>query len=141
MWENFTDLDRTFAALDQLVRFGINAAKENKTEDSFRFDARDDGDAYVLRAELPGVPAQNVELTLLGQVLKLRATRKLNVPEGFTVHRRERADFDVSRSITLPARVDAERVSAEQKDGVLIVRLPKAAEAKPRTINVKTLTA
>jgi HSP20 family protein len=143
MWENFTDLDRTFAALDHLMRFGVNAARTQETNatDTFRFAARDDGDAYVLRAELPGVPAENVELTLLGQVLKLRATRKLNVPEGFTAHRRERADFDVTRSITLPVRVDAERVTAEQKDGVLVVRLPKAAESKPRTINVKALTA
>jgi HSP20 family protein len=143
MWENFTDLDRTFAALDQWMRFGANAARthEPKTTEALRFDARDDGDAYVLRAELPGVPAEHVELTLLGQVLRLRATRKLNVPEGFTVHRRERADLDVTRSITLPVRVDAERVTAEQKDGVLVVRLPKAAEAKPRTITVKTINA
>jgi HSP20 family protein len=141
MWENFTDLDRTFAALDHLMRFGVNAARTKEASDALRFDARDDGDAYVLRAELPGVPAENVELTLLGQVLKLRATRKLDVPEGFAVHRRERGNFEIARSITLPVRIDAEKISAEQRDGVLVVRLPKAAEAKPRTINIKTLTA
>ena len=58
MWENFTDLDRTFAALDHLMRFGVRNV--DAKADAFRFDARDDGDAYVLRAELPGVPADGL---------------------------------------------------------------------------------
>lgn len=135
---NFADLDRTFAALDvmrqQLDRsWDRGAAFEREP----RFDVRDEGESFVLRAELPGVPAKNLELTLTGQVLKLRAARSVDVPEGFVAHRRERGAFDLTRSISLPTRVDAERVTAEAKDGIVTVTLPKAADAKPRSITVK----
>ncbi len=135
LFENFADLDRTFAALDA-VRRGFERRTEERVEP--RFTAEDTGDAYVCRAELPGVPASVLEVTLTGQVLKLQARRKLDVPAGFTAHRRERPSFELSRSVTLPAKVDAERVTATAKDGVVTVTLPKAAEAKPRTITVET---
>jgi HSP20 family protein len=130
---NFSDLDRTFAALDvmrqQLERTGARPEP--------RLDVRDTGEAYVLKAELPGIPASALEITLTGQVLKLRALRTVNVPEGFVAHRRERPAFDLARSISLPTRVDAERIVAEARDGIVTVTLPKSAEAKPRTIHVK----
>jgi HSP20 family protein len=130
---NFSDLDRTFAALDvmrqQLERTGARQEP--------RLDVRDTGEAYVLKAELPGIPASALEITLTGQVLKLRAVRTVNVPEGFVAHRRERPAFDLARSISLPTRVDAERIVAEARDGIVTVTLPKSAEAKPRTIHVK----
>jgi HSP20 family protein len=141
---NFSDLDRTFAALDVMRRqldrnaFDRRAFERDRTDRTEpRFDIRDDGDAFILRAELPGIPAKNLELTLTGQVLKLRAARNVDVPEGFVAHRRERTPFDLTRSISLPTRIDAERVTAEAKDGIVVVTLPKAAEAKPRNITVK----
>lgn len=135
---NFSDLDRTFAALD-LMRRQLDRSwdRAHNPDGEPRFDVRDEGDAYVVRAELPGVPASAVELTLTGQVLKLRAARKVDVPAGFVVHRQEREAFDLTRSISLPMRVDGEKVSAVAKDGVFTVTLPKAAEAKPRSITVK----
>ena len=135
---NFSDLDRTFAALDVMRRQLDRSERmfeRDRTEP--RFDVRDNGDAFVLRAELPGIPAMNLELTLVGQVLKLRAARSVDVPEGFVAHRRERAAFDLTRSVSLPTRVDAERVTAEAKDGIVTVTLPKAADAKPRNITVQ----
>lgn len=132
---NFSDLDRTFAALDVMRRQLDRNLERDRTEP--RFEVRDDGEAFVLRAELPGIPAKNLELTLTGQVLKLRAARSVEVPEGFVAHRRERGAFDLTRSISLPTRIDAERVTAEAKDGIVTVTLPKAAEAKPRSITVK----
>jgi HSP20 family protein len=134
---NFSDLDRTFAALDVMRRQLDRGLTPERNGSEPRFDVRDDGDAFVLRAELPGIPAKNLELTLTGQVLKLRAARTVDVPEGFVAHRRERTAFDLTRSISLPTRVDAERVTAEAKDGIVTVTLPKAAEAKPRNITVK----
>ena len=135
---NFSDLDRTFAALDVMRRQLDRSERmfeRDRTEP--RFDVRDNGDAFVLCAELPGIPAKNLELTLVGQVLKLRAARSVDVPEGFVAHRRERAAFDLTRSVSLPTRVDAERVTAEAKDGIVTVTLPKAADAKPRNITVQ----
>ena len=134
LWENFADLDRTFAALDAIRRTFEGRPYANRVEP--RFTADDAGDHYVVKAELPGVPANALELTLTGQVLKLKATRNVEEPKGYVAHRRERPSFELQRSVTLPAKVDAERVSANAKDGVITITLPKAAEAKPRSITV-----
>jgi HSP20 family protein len=138
LFENFADLDRTFALFDEMRRrfdTNPNASREATTEPRFAMD--DKGDAFVLMAELAGVPKENLEITLTGPVLTLRARRETNIPEGFTPHRRERAAFDLTRSVTLPSRVDAEQVTAEAKDGIVTITLPKAADARPRAIPVK----
>lgn len=132
LWENFADLDRTFAALDAIRR----GFAERESREPARFTAEDAGDAYVCKAELPGIPASALEITLTGQLLKLKATRNIESPKGFVVHRRERPAFELQRSVTLPAKVDAEKVTAVAKDGIVTITLPKAAESKPRTIAV-----
>jgi HSP20 family protein len=134
LWENFADLDRTFAALDA-IRKGF-ADRDTNNREPARFSAEDAGEAYVCKAELPGVPASALEITLTGQVLKLKATRNTQEPKGFVTHRRERPAFELARSVTLPAKVDAEKVTAVAKDGVVTITLPKSAESKPRTIAV-----
>lgn len=138
MFQNFADLDRTFAALNALQRQLWE--RSAVVPDAVRFSADDHGDAWVVRAELPGVPKEAVELTLTGQVLRLSASRKTRPPvdgDDIVAHRAERPAFTFQRSITLPHKVDAERVSAEHKDGVLTVTLPKSADARPRAIAVR----
>jgi HSP20 family protein len=141
---DYSDLDRTADALrTRFDRFfqGLEAGREFlASTDAFdepRFFFQDDGDRFVIRGVLPGVPASALELTLTGQSLKLRAKRTAEAPEGFAAHRRERPSFDLARSFSLPTRVDAERVTAESKDGVVTISLPKAQDAKPRSITVK----
>lgn len=137
MWQNFSDLDRTFAALDAWQR---QLLRQPNTVDAARFDAVDNGDAWVVSAELPGVPKEAIEVTLTGQVLRLSAVRKQKSPvEGDDVvaHRVERPAFSFQKSITLPHKVDGERVTATSKDGVFTITLPKAADAKPRAITVR----
>ena len=136
LWENFSDLDRTFAALDVMRRRMERAFDEPAREP--RFYAEDPGDAYVVRAELPGIPASALEVTLVGQLLKLKARRATEVPPGFVAHRRERAPFELTRSVTLPTKVDGDRVTAKSEDGIVTITLPKAAEAKPRAITVQS---
>lgn len=149
MWHSVSsvsDLDRTFAHFDALRRQMLRAFDEPAFERGVversptpRFSMKDTGTAWELKAELPGVPPEAVELTLTGQVLRLRAERKATTtPEGYTPHRQERPAFVLNRSITVPQKVDAERVTATAKDGVFTVTLPKAAEAVPRTIAIKT---
>jgi HSP20 family protein len=69
--------------------------------------------------------------------LILRGERKSPVPEGYTVHLRERGPIAFTRKFPLPGRVDAEGVTASLKDGVLTVTLPKSRDALPRQIAVK----
>lgn len=102
-----------------------------------RVSLDDTGESLVLRAEVPGVAEKDLELQVEEGTVSLRGERKEAVPEGHSVHRKERADFRFSRSFQLPTKVDAEKVEAQLKNGVLTVTLPKAEAAKPRKISVR----
>jgi HSP20 family protein len=99
----------------------------------------EDGDNLYVRAELPGVNAKDLEISVQDDNLLIKGERQI-APEGKVVsyHRREREAGTFQRIISLPTRVDAGKVTAVCKNGVLTVTLPKAAEAKPRQIAVKT---
>lgn len=96
------------------------------------------GHDLVIKVELPDVNREDVEVTVENNVLTLRGEKKLPADvkeEQFRRVEREYGPF--SRSFTLPNTVDASKVSAEFKNGVLTVRLPFREEAKPRTITVE----
>jgi HSP20 family protein len=96
------------------------------------------GHDLVIKAELPDVNREDVEVTVENNVLTLRGEKKLPVDVKEEQFRRVERDYGAfSRSFTLPNFVDAGKVSAEFKNGVLTVRLPFREEAKPRTINVE----
>ena len=97
----------------------------------------DEGNAWVLRAELPGLSEKDVELTVNAESVTLRAERKIEQPARHTVHRRERPSYRVARTFTLGTKVDPERVEATMKNGVLTVKLAKAADAQPRKVQVR----
>ena len=92
----------------------------------------------VVKAELPDMTREDIEVTVENNMLTLRGTKKLpgDVKEE-QFRRIERSYGTFSRSFTLPNTVDASKVSAEYKNGVLTVRLPFREEARPRTINVE----
>ena len=95
-------------------------------------------DESVLRAEVPGVDLQDLDITVEGDTLTVKGTRKPDrdvPPERY--YRCERGHGRFGRSVHLPHRVDAGKVKATLKSGVLEVRLPKAPEEKPRSITVK----
>lgn len=91
----------------------------------------------VLKAELPGLRREDIDLTVEKSTLTIRAERRADeaVRDG-QYHRRERRCGTCSRSFTLPNTVDPALVKAEYRDGVLTVRLPLREEAKPRQIQV-----
>jgi HSP20 family protein len=101
-----------------------------------RANLMDNGDKLVLTAEVPGLSERDVKLTLNQEVLNISGQRKLEVPEGYSVHRRERTNMSFTRSFALPCRVNADRTSATVKDGILTVTLEKSADAMPRQITV-----
>ena len=97
-----------------------------------------EGHHLVIKAELPDMTREAIEVTVENNTLSLRGTKAL--PEGVKdehYRRIERRYGTFSRSFTLPATVDASKVSAEYKNGVLTVTLPFREEARPRTINVE----
>jgi HSP20 family protein len=100
-------------------------------------DVFEDNEGITLKVELPEVDAKDVEIQVEGNTLTLKGERKLereDKRDGY--HRIERTYGAFSRTFTLPNTVDVEHISAESKDGVLRVFLPKKAETKPRQIKV-----
>lgn len=98
----------------------------------------DDNDCVHVEAELPGVAMEDIEINVVGGELSIKGARKpLNGGNGNrTFHRQERAVGEFSRFLTLPDAIDADKVEATLKNGVLAIKLPKAETAKPRRIQV-----
>lgn len=139
-WDEF---ERPFGVMDELRRQMNRVFDEHEGEQgsvragTLPIEVFEDDDAFILRAEVPGVEPDGVNLTLNRDVLSLSVQRAVSVPEGFSAHRRERGDFRAARTVTFPTRVDPEKVRAELVDGVLTVHVAKAEESRPRRISVQ----
>lgn len=98
--------------------------------------SEDSGNIYV-RAEIPGVPAAELDISIEGDTLNIKGERKTcATDEKLAYHRRELECGSFSRAITLPCKVDTDKVSAKAVNGIITITLPKADEAKPRQITV-----
>lgn len=97
-------------------------------------------DGLSVTAEVPGVPPQDIDISVVGETLTLSGMRKPDeLTEGARYHRQERGYGSFTRSIQLPFPVDVAKVEATFKDGVLSIALPRAEADKPRKIAVKTV--
>jgi HSP20 family protein len=100
-------------------------------------DIFQDKDNVVVKVELPGIKKEEISISMHEGMLTISGERKLEeeTKEGET-YRRERFHGKFHRSLALPTPVDANKVKAAYKDGILTVTLPKAEEAKPKQIEV-----
>ena len=97
-----------------------------------------DDHEVVLKAELPDMKREDISITFENQVLTIRGERKHDQSVRRDRYQRfERAYGPFGRSFTIPSTIDAARISAAYKDGVLTVRLPQREEAKPKQIEVE----
>jgi HSP20 family protein len=94
------------------------------------------GEELVVRVDLPGVPSEQIDVTVENQVLTISAERRSDYTDGDHVLVQERFDGAISRRLRVPDWVDAGTVTAEYVDGVLTVHLPLAEKAKPRRVEV-----
>jgi HSP20 family protein len=140
-WGSLRDLLTTQRELDRLFR-GAFSPVSGETEVSTRswappVDIYETEDAIVLKAELPGIDPKDVEVRVEDNTLYLKGERKYEkeVNEQ-NYHRIERSYGSFARSFTLPNSIDAEKVKAEYKDGLLTLTMPKREEAKPKTIKI-----
>ncbi len=93
--------------------------------------------AYVVAAEIPGIKTEDLDIKIEGDTLTLKGERKpYDIGQGASYHRRERTSGTFQRSLTLPARVDPEKVKAAYKDGVLTITVGKEASAIAKQISV-----
>jgi len=96
-------------------------------------------DDSVVTTEIPGVDPENIDISVTGRTVTLRGSRKADdIPEDLSFHRRERWSGDFSKAIELPFNIEAGKVSARFKDGVLYITLPRAEAEKPRKIEIKS---
>ena len=101
-------------------------------------DIYEDGEEIAVRAELAGIDPKDVEVRFENGVLTLKGLRKLEKEEQReNYHRVEMSYGTFTRAFSLPATIDAERIRAEAKMGVLVIHLPKKPESKPKSIQVK----
>ncbi len=98
----------------------------------------EDNDRLYVRAELPGVKANEIEISATGNSLSIAGERKMAPEsEAASYHRRERESGTFRRTIALPNDIDSDKVEARYNSGILTVTLPKAERSRPKQITVK----
>lgn len=104
-----------------------------------RTNMSDDGKMITVKADVPGMSPDDIDVQLQGNMLAISGKRNINAPEGYSVHRSERLPVQFSRSFTLPADVDPDKTKATVVNGVLTLELTKSEKAMPKQIEIKTM--
>ena len=143
-WDPFKELDDLHNRLSMMYgRAPVRKESEKEeamtvTEWAPLVDIMEEEKEYLIKAELPEVKREDVKVSVEEGVLTVSGERKFEKEEkGKKYHRVERAYGRYARSFTLPDDADPSKVTAEFKDGVLKVRLPKSEKAKPKSIEIK----
>jgi HSP20 family protein len=98
----------------------------------------EDENFFYVRAELPGVKAEDLDIQATSRNLTVAGERKVSVENGAArYHRREREGGRFSRALALPKEIDAERIEARLLNGILTLKVPKSESAKPRRISIE----
>jgi len=141
-WEPLRDLVFTHDHFNQLFNETFARAFGDQKEVSLRtwvppVDICETEDSLVLKAELPGIKPDDVEIRVEDNTLYLKGERKFEKEakdENF--HQVERSYGTFSRSFSLPSSIDSDKVKAEYQNGILTLTMPKREEAKPKTIKI-----
>ena len=140
-WEPFRDLMTTQREFDRLFKeaftpfFGEGELSTRTWAPAV--DIFENENDIVLKAELAGVDPKDVEVRVEDSTLYLKGERKFEKQvKDENYHRVERSYGSFARSFSLPNSINAEKVKAEYKDGLLMLTLPKREEAKPKTIKI-----
>lgn len=94
------------------------------------------GEDFVIVSEMPGVKKGDLDIQVKGDEVRISGKKTIDYDEAASVHRRERRAGQFDRTLTLPAQVDAERVKAEYRNGILAVHLPRAESDKARSVAI-----
>ncbi|MBI2829642.1 MAG: Hsp20/alpha crystallin family protein [Chloroflexi bacterium] len=107
------------------------------TGDTFPVDVYEDKDVLVVKAEIPGMTKDDIDISFEGDVLNIKAEKKADKLEGITAYTCERYYGSLFRSVTLPFPVDTDKVLATYENGLLEITLPKAEAAKTKHVSIK----
>jgi HSP20 family protein len=132
-FDSFRELERLQSRLNRMFEQSRGALVEFPPLNIWTSE-----DSAQVTAELPGLTADDIDISVVNATLTIKGSRTAEeLQEGQTLHRSERGFGQFSRTITLPFAVDAEKVGATFKNGVLQISLPRAEEDKPRKIAVQ----
>lgn len=134
----FSEIERMRREMDRL--FNGLMGRDSYTMSSGVYPSlniSEDGENFYLEAELPGTKPDQLDISVEGSTLTLKGERKGEEVKNASYHRRERKLGSFQKAVALPSDVNSESVSAEFKNGVLQLVLPKAEHAKPRKITVQ----
>jgi HSP20 family protein len=136
-WGGFEDLGDLQKEINRLFEGGLSRTGL----DVFNHwappvDLFEEKDSFVVKAELPGLRKEDIDISYQDGALTVSGERKEEKREGSNPARTERFFGRFQRTVSLPKQVDAGKIKASYKDGVLSISLPKAEEAKPKQIEV-----
>ena len=138
MWSLPRDARSFRQAFDRFAEFGDSATDEAGAW-APRVDIREDAGRFVIRADVPGVDPAGIDVSMDRNVLAIRGERVAEPDDASgQFSRQERPHGTFLRRFTLPDSVDAERITASNRQGVLEIVIPKKAESAPRRIVVET---
>ena len=139
-WDPFREMMTLRSVMDRLFENAyINPSTDwlSSSTLGMALDVAETDDEYLVKASLPGINLDEVEITLTNNVLNIQAqTKEEKDVEERRYHLRERRYGSFSRSVALPSSVNADKIEAVYEAGVLTLHLPKVEEAKPRRITV-----
>ena len=143
-WRGRSEVDRFRGEIDRLFDDFFTGSPFGRLSDGKGWmpaiDVSETEKYIVVHAELPGMNAKDIDISLIGRVLTIKGERKQEKEEkDKSYHRVERRYGFFSRSLELPADVDSKKAKSKFKDGVLELNLPKSKEQSVRKIEVKTL--
>lgn len=143
VWNPFREMENmlnryTHATGRGLDTMGLDTDME-LTEWAPTVDIKENDDSYMILADLPGVAKDDIDVRLDNGVLSISGEKHVDkeTGKGTRHHRTERFHGSFSRRFTLPSTIDAEKVNADYKDGVLTLAIPKVEEEKRKSIDIK----
>jgi HSP20 family protein len=132
-WDPLAQVRRMQREMDRMFR----GTYEGLTSEFPAMNIWTSGDDVLVTAEVPGLKAEDLDISVLGDTLTVRGTRRPEeLKEGELFHRRERGYGDFVRTIQMPYRVDSGKVEARYEKGILRITLPRSEEDKPRKIKL-----
>jgi HSP20 family protein len=141
-WDPFREMLTLRDAMDRFLQQGVMRPGQllsSMRPDAIPLDVVERDDAFVVKAAIPGVKPEDVEVVVQGERLTIRAeTRAEEERHGENWLMREHRAGSLQRTVTLPSAVSSEQAEARIENGVLTLRLPKAQEARPHRIAVST---
>lgn len=143
VWNPFKEMESMLERYTQATGRGLGTGKLDTdmglTDWSPTVDIEENDDSFMIRADLPGVSKDDIEVRMDNGVLCISGEKKVETETGKDTrqHRTERFHGSFSRRFTLPSAIDADRVNADYKHGVLTLNIPKVEDEKPKTIDIK----